>query len=695
MAQSQYVLRGNVRDGNDDEPLVAANISLDLEGIGTSTDQDGNFILSNLPPGLRKLRIAYIGYETVELSVALPTKERLKISLQRDLIQMNSLVVTGTRTERYLKDVPVTTQVLKGDRLSEFGARDISDVLEEMTGVQVVENQFGTGVELSGFDSEHILILIDGTKMIGRVNGQLDIAQIPIEQIERVEVVKGAASALYGSDAMGGVINIFTRRPEDHWSVNSDNGLGAYGRANTAISFARNFNSWSITAGGGYRHYGGFDLDPGSVWEDGSEYRKSNGLLKLGYRFPSGADLLVETNYFKEHQSLVSSSVFQDRLTNERTTSKLELEVPSKGKTTFTGVTEYSVHDHWFDRIVLSSGRLKKGSLSQDKLGTVSLRFVRKGSRQTLNGGVGLELESIQSDRVAGNGRSSSLKNVFIQDEFLLGNKWTLVGGFRFDGHSIYGSHYSPKLSLMYKPELISRIRFSYGAGFRAPSFKELFFDYSNISVGYHVIGNENLAPETSRSLNMDIERWNTNEYHARVHFYWNEIKGLIDYRFLDVIDGISTYTSENLSTARTAGVELDFTYFFTNTTEAWIGYAFLDSWDEEHESPLGLKARHKANGGLRFKLWKEVKFNLRFQYVGKRFFWDDSMDGTAPERAWIDPYTVLNANVSIPLPWGMNLYLGGKNLTDYVNQTWGPMPGREWYLGLRFDLNQSSSVNH
>ncbi len=694
MAQSGYELRGNVYDDRSGSPLVAANVSVDLDGIGASTDLEGNFIISHLPAGKRKIQISYIGYEPVTIQVSLPSSDPLSVGLHRDLIQMNSLVVTGTRTERYLKDVPVTTQVVKGEKLSDLGARDISEVLSEVTGVQVVENQFGTGVELSGFDSEHILVLIDGTKMIGRVNGQLDIAQIPVDQIERVEVVKGATSALYGSDAMGGVINIFTRRPENQWSINSDNSLGAYGRTNAAITLARNFKSSSITTGGSYRHYGGFDLDPGSIWEDGSEYRKSNGLLKWRYRFPFGSSLLMETTFFKEHQSLISSTVFQDRLKNERSTGKIELKSAPMGKTTLTGVVEYSVHDHWFDRIVLSSGHLKKGSLSQDRLGVLNLNFVRKGKVQTLNGGIGLELEAIHSDRVNGIDRNSELKNIFIQDEFQLGKKWTVVGGVRYDGHSIYGEHVSPKLSVMYKPELISRIRFSYGEGFRAPSFKELFYDYSNISVGYHVVGNERLSPETSRSVNLDVERWNTREYHARVHFFWNEIDGLIDYRFVDVIDGISTYTTENLSTARTAGMELDFTYFFNENVEAWVGYAYLDSWDKERESPLGLKARHKANGGLRLKGWKGVKFNIRFQYVGRRFYWDDSMDGTVPTRAWIKPYTVLNAHVNVPLPWGLNVYAGGKNLTDYVDRTWGPMPGREWYLGLRFDLNQTSSLN-
>ncbi len=132
---------------------------------------------------------------------------------------MSSIVITGTRTERYLKDVPVTTQVIKGAKLRESGPMDVSQILNELTGVAVVENQFGTGIELAGFGADHILVLIDGMEILGRTNGQLDISQISTDQIERIEVVKGASSALYGSEALGGIINIITKTPQKDFNI--------------------------------------------------------------------------------------------------------------------------------------------------------------------------------------------------------------------------------------------------------------------------------------------------------------------------------------------------------------------------------------------------------------------------------------------------------------------------------------------
>jgi outer membrane receptor protein involved in Fe transport len=156
------------------------------------------------------------------------------------------------------------------------------------------------------------------------------------------------------------------------------------------------------------------------------------------------------------------------------------------------------------------------------------------------------------------------------------------------------------------------------------------------------------------------------------------------------MIDGITTYSMANLSRAWTKGMELDFTYFIFENTELWLGYALLDSWDEEQEKNLSMKAKHKANGGIRYTFNNGVKTNMRFQYMGKRFYWDDTAAGVAQGQTWIDNYTIINGHVSFPLPRNIRGYVGVKNLTDTVDPKWGPMPGREWYAGLRIDLFES-----
>ncbi len=685
LAMDAESITGQVRDGKTGEPMANVNIFIGNDGLGTTTDENGHFSLSGLTAGENVIEFSHIGYSTHYETAKIPFSGTLQVKLMRALIQMDAMVVTGTRTERYLKDTPVTTQVIKGEKLTDSGAADLSQLIQESNGVNVVENQFGTGVELNGFDSDHILILVDGMKMVGRVNGQLDIAQIPVDQIDRIEIVKGATSALYGSEAMGGVINIFTKNPETPMTIHSENTLGAFGRQDHTLSFSKMDGDWFWVLSGGLRQYGGYDLDESTVWEDGSQYEKQNVHLKISRKIGTYIDLRMDGRYFDENQSLISSHVFRDKIRNDRSSIRTQLKY-RQDKWALNGSIEYSDYSHLFDRVVVKSGNILKGSLTENRLTSSNLNFSQEGEVHKFMGGLGIDQEGIASDRVHGGERKSDLVNLFLQDEIHISSKWIVLSGLRLDRHSIYGRQFSPKISIMYKPEMISRIRLAYGEGFRAPSFKELFLDYSNISVGYHIVGNGELKPESSQNVSLDIERWHTGKYHARINLFWNEISGLIDYKYLGLIDGQSTYHSINLTAVRNRGVELDFTYFIMDNLETWVGYSLLDTWDKENNRKLSLKAKHKVQAGLRYEFLNGVKLNLRLQHLSERINWETDLTEQTVKHI-ILPYTTLNAHVTIPLPWGLQAFAGGKNLTNQVDKVWGPMPGREWYGGIRFDF--------
>ena len=683
--QYGQTLLGKVQDGRTGESLPNVNIIITNEDQGTTTDENGNYYISGLNTGEYFIEFSHIGYTIHLEKINIPSNQKIDIQLFPALIEMDAMVVTGTLTERYLKDTPVTTQVIKGDKLKDTGAADLSELIQESTGVNVTENQWGTGVELYGFDSENILVLLDGMKMVGRVNGQLDIAQIPIDQIERIEIVKGATSALYGSEAMGGVINILTKNPELPFTVQTENAIGSFGRRIHTVSLNQSRAKWNWALNGSLRYFGGYDLDESTVWENGSKFVKQNILLKINRTDLGPFNLRFDLNHFVEYQSLIGSSVFKDKTHNDRSSMGGQI-IYIKDHWKIDGSIMRSNYSHIFDRLVLQSGNLIKGSLTKDELTSINIKMQREGQTHKIMGGIGFDYEGIDSDRVIKGRRVSNLNNLFIQDEIKLSPKWILLGGLRLDQHSIYGQQVSPKVSLMFKPEMISRIRLAYGEGFRAPSFKELFFDYSNISIGYHIVGNLDLKPETSQNVSLDIERWNTGKYHARINFFWNEISGLIDYKYLGLIDGQSTYQNVNLSSVRTRGIELDYTYFILKNFQTWIGFSHLDTWDKENERLLPLKARYKVLAGLKYGFDSGIKFNLRFQHMSERINWESDLAGE-PVKIIIEPNTILYSNVTFPLPWRLQGFLGVKNLTNQVDKVWGPMPGREWYGGIRFDF--------
>lgn len=680
---------GIVKDKNNGEPLAYVNVFFDGTDIGTTTNEDGYFSLSEIPLDEGTLEFSMIGYEPQSMQLTFPTDETLNVLLEKTLIEMSSIVITGTRTERYLKDVPVTTQVLKGSKLRESGSVDVSQVLNELTGVAIVENQFGVSAELSGFDADHILVLVDGMEMVGRTNGQFDISQIPTDQIERIEVVKGASSALYGSEAMGGIINIITKEPQTDFGIAIGGDAGSYGRYNGNIALTGGFANWKSKLYFNTRHYGGNDLNNGSLWENGSSYKKyGTGIRVENSDFIKGI-LRINNNIFWETQSLNTEDIFEDVTDNIRLANRLEYEGNRENIKYKTGI-EYSYYDHLYEQYVISSGYKKSSDTTIDQLLKTDMTFEVGKQSHKVNGGIGYEYESIDSDRISPSFKYSNIFYGFAQDEWNISPKLIFLTGIRADVHSLYGDYYSPKFSLMYKPEPISRIRLSYGKGFKAPTFKEMFLDYYVIQIGYKIIGNAELEPEVSNSIIFDIERWKTSRYHGRINIFYNEIQNLIDYISRGYNDtGLHVWQTANIYKAKTKGFDIDFTYFFTPKIEFVIGYSYLDTWDVDNESPINLKAKHKGNSKLRLQLPWGINLNLRAQYVGERYYGEEGVVEGTVEESWIDEYLLLHTNINIPVYKNIELNGGVNNITDVYDEVWGPMPGREWYVGLTFNQNK------
>jgi len=682
-------LSGYVSDKMTGEPLALANIYFKDSQIGTITNEDGYFSLSSIPSNESELIISMMGYETLAKNIQLPIKAPLQIQLEKNLIEMSSVVITGTRTERYLKDTPVTTQVLKGAKLGDSGSVDVSQILGDLTGVSIVENQFGTGIELSGYGADHVLFLVDGMEVLGRVNGQLDISQIASDQIERIEVVKGAASALYGSEAMGGIINVITKKPQKIFGFSANSIAGSYGRYNGNLAVTNGLGNWQTKFNLGARRYGGNDVNSNSLWENGNQYKKYSAGLRLeNAEFLKGI-LRFDNRIFFEKQKLNNENIFEDVTDNIRFSSRMEYEGKRKNLKYKTGL-EYSYYDHLYKQIVVSSGNTKSSDETINDQYKSDITFQTAILNHQLNGGLGFENETIKSGRINPNQKSSNLLFGFAQDEWQLSQKTTLLTGFRIDNHSLYGNYLSPKISAMYKPEPISRIRLSYGRGFKAPTFKEMFLDFTVLQINYHIIGNPNLEPEISNSFIFDIERWRTARYHGRINLYYNEIQNLIDFTRKGIDENNRPlWQYANISKAITKGFDIDFTYFFSPDLEFIIGYSYLDTWDVNNESPINLKAKHKGNSKLRFRFPHGINYNIRAQYVGERFFGEEGVATGEVTKNIIEDYFLLHTHISIPLLDNLEAQAGINNLTDFYDDLYGPMPGREWYFGFQYNYKR------
>jgi len=688
---AQTLISGRVFNGKTNEGLAGANIFLEGTAHGGMSDSDGRFEFSpnGLPDGKYTFIVNYMGYHDYfqEIDLTAGNTVSLDIPLKESLLYMDQIVVTGTRTERILKDTPVTTQIVKGKKITESGTSNISELLSEVTGISVDQDaRFGKGIDLQGFDSNHILLMIDGMKVIGRLNGQLDISQFPVSQIDRIEIVKGAVSALYGSQAMGGVVNIITKKQLDQAQISADVKTGAYNRLDGQVSFGMPLQNWSPRITLGTRRFGGYDLNKDTPLEDGRNFVKYNADLNISGRLNDNIGLKLQGAYFEEEQRRILNDFFEEKTDNDRTSIRVQTDVKSLFSMSAQAGIEYSRYSHVYGEIVRSSGYFKQGETAVDELSRGDLLLGKQFGDHALNIGFSSELEKIESGRVDDNNRSASLNNIFIQDEYKPLSWLSILAGGRYDMHSIYGDQFSPKISVMLIPKHNRRIRLSYGRGFRAPDFKELYLTLYVSDVNLRVTGNPDLKPETSNAVNLDYEVWNDHNYHMNFNVFYNKITDLIEDIRLDSNDGSLNYTYTNFAAAKTWGGEWDMRYFPKDWLEVSLGYRYLDSWEETTGEAVSGKPKHQGHAGAIFSLPYNININTRLHYTGEkidRLINDDT--GEVSEKITVPDFSLIHINVSAGLPYGLRAYAGVRNLTDYVNTTWGPMPGREWYLGISY----------
>jgi len=282
-------INGRVVSAINGSPIIGANVFIDGTSLGSATDNRGEFSIHDIPQGEYVLSVTYVGHrlkEPVNIIVK-PGKSTFYIlEMEEETYESESIVITGTRTKRLIKDSPVTTEVIHADEIRGLGAENVGEVLEERAGIIITQDGARGGLlsaQLQGLNDDHTLVLIDGAPLIGRIAGKLDLSRISVQNIERIEIIKGAASSLYGSEAVGGVINIITRVPEEQFSYFGNFNLGSYEARNAKLDLSLSKNKTSVLTTAELHSANGYDLDPTTVNTTSDAYKNYSIFSKLKY----------------------------------------------------------------------------------------------------------------------------------------------------------------------------------------------------------------------------------------------------------------------------------------------------------------------------------------------------------------------------------------------------------------------------
>lgn len=625
-------------------------------------------------------------------------------------LMLEEVVVTGTGTEHYLKDAPVQTEVITRRALEQFQARSMEELLAGLSpSLTFHDGSMGSHIQLNGLNNDYILILIDGKRMNGDVGGQNDLNLLNPANIERIEIVKGAASSLYGSDAIAGVINIITKKHHDKTEFTSTSRVGAYGDVRESASLGLTIGQVKSMTGVNFHHTDGWrntdlqwnqqQLKPGSTmktvnrstnytltesldWNvndrlsltaSGSYYERwvvrphgpwsylPNDFYYRNYGFAAGGKYrLSKRNYLTADISYDRYGYFYDYKLQE--------------------VTDYFKDG---DRITYFPGQRIKQSVQRQVLGQVKGVFYI-GDSHLLNTGFEYLYNHLESPHhIDGDRASVYTLAAYAQEEWTATDDVVLTAGARGTVHKETGFNLSPKIAVLYKKGDF-RLRASYALGYKSPTVKELYYNYTATLGGgsltaYH--GNKDLKAQTSQYVSAGAE-YAGRKFQASVTAYANFLRNMIELveinltaeEKLDEIEKSKMYL--NLTQARIWGVDFTFNYQPVQTLTVSGGYSFSDPRAQYPDQgadymkyiPIDATSQHNATLNASWHhTWSRYRLGLavygRYQSV-RRYVEDNDADAFQTWRI-NTAHTLLGMK-----KWTLTLNLGVDNLFNYVDRT-------------------------
>ena len=612
-----------------------------------------------------------------------------------DAVELEPVVVTATRTPQHLKDTPVITNLITRAEIEATGAENVGEVLEHTAGIIIHRDGHGDGVQLQGLDSEYVLILVDGEPQVGRTAGKLDMARLAVENVERIEIVKGATASLFGNAALGGVINIITRKATSPFSVqisqNFEQNSTFDGRG--TLELQRNKLNALLTLSSNRRSP--IDLDTSDLTTTIDGYANVTGSARTEYQLTPATNLVFSGQYFTQDQKGISENgpVVFDRLGDiENFSGSLGVEhefnfenLRNVSSTLLTGKLYATRYDDESTIINRETKETSSQNLNIQDMVKGEVQFDTKLWRKhqlTLGGEV--TFENLQSQRITGGERGILTNSLFVQNEFRPISAFAFVIGGRLDIHSEFGTHFSPKLSSMYRVTDNLRVRTSYGQGFRAPDFKNLYLDFTNVTSGYQVLGNPSLQPESSHNWNLGVEYEVFNGLLGRIHVYRNDLQNLIEAeRIGKSAAGGSKFEYQNISRAYTEGADIEAVIGSIGGFTSTVGYVYLRGADKESGLPLLNRSTHSGTFKLAYlHLNSGVQVDLRGRYASQWGFFDDGDKVLEPEEL-APSYWVWNIRTSKTLFKIFKASIGCNNIFDFKIPTFYTFTGRSFYGGL------------
>jgi len=635
---------------------------------------------------------------------------------------LEEVVVTATRTIRQLSSLPLPVNLIPQKQIEQAGVTRLNEILNEQTGIVMTPDATiggGEGVQIQGIASDYVLILIDGVPVVGRSSGNLDLSRFALGNIKQVEIVKGPSSSLFGSEALGGVINIITERPKtEKMSGHISHRSATFNNQNTTVSLNQRNGDLSYSLFVDRLSTDGYDLAPDTEGQTINPFFNYTLNGRVFYDVSDKLSLFASGRYFLQDFDIPSgTSEERDGNAHLRLDHKLSEISQFEYEFYYTNyVTNELEVDPINDEIVLEND-------FDQKLFRPEIRFNHSFSEtNTLTLGGGYTFEFLERTLFSEDPSFES-QYAFAQYDFKPWRPLNIIVGSRFDHHSEYNAQLSPKLSARYDISKTLHVKGSVGSGFKAPDFRQLYLDFTNAAGGgYSVFGKEAevagiqrlqengeianlvvdpsdlgepLDAESSVGYNLGFG-YKKGKLRGDVNFFRNDFQNLIDTRILaSKTNGQNAFGYINREEVYTQGLEVDVQYRLLGNLNLSAGYQLLYAFDKakeeavengevfgrdpvtletvrlEPEDYFGLENRSRHT--LNFKAFYEIpewdaNANLRVVYRSRFGLTDSNGNDLLDEldNSFVDGYALVNLSFGKTFYQHYQFQLGANNLLDF-----------------------------
>ena len=673
------------------------------------------------------------------------------VSAQKDVWRADSLqevVVTGTGTQHLLKDAPVQTEVISGRQLQQYAGRSIEDILSGLTASFAFnENDMGSHLQMNGLGNSYVLILIDGRRLHGDNGGENDLSLIDPHNIEKIEIVKGASSALYGSDAIAGVINIITKKHHEQGiMLENTSRFGSYGDIRQHNGIALNYGKFSS--------YTNFQLQHSDGWQNTSEEaisqteyhitdsrnktvnRHTNWQLSehLTYQLTPKIELYADGSvYWKRiyrpcgHHPGVDVKTYDMQYNNASISAGGKWQLNATDVITLDADWKRHAYKYAYTDTTLTDGYVNgrftnyypyfpgdKELQSDQQLTHITLKGVFSlPYEQILSAGFDYRYDWLEAPmRVKGGKATDNTQALYVQDEWALLNPLYLTAGLRLTRNEGFGTRLTPKISAMLKLGEL-RLRATWSQGYKTPTPKELHYQYiRNMNGVYLYLGNTGLKAQTSNYFGLSAE-YSIGKLTLTLSGYYNKVDNMIALVTIpnseapgDLIvqyDPKRVRQYQNMEDAKTYGIDFTARYQGKHFT-AGGSYSYLDTQAHQYDSDKEVMqevtidgtAHHKANWYVTWNHDFAKHYHLGIGIYGrmssKRHYQIDG-DGKG--------YQIWRLATTHQFSKSLRLEAGVDNIFNYVDRTPHGLhlgtttPGTTLYASLTVRFNKGKKLTN